>query len=173
MYILYFAAISDPLHWGDLELCTRDGWLIANLQWSQLHQQRLLLSPDLGCSDLVHQKNEKMKCENCFGNRTVLLHETDLELCTRHGWLKADPQWSWLHLQSLFLILDLWDAKTWSTKKKKKKKRRRVWKLLQKQDCLAVLKDLELCIRDRWLKADPQWRQLYPQSLFLSSDLRC
>ena len=36
-------------------------------------------------------------------------------------------------------------------KKKKEKKRRRVWKLFQKQDCLAVLKDLELESWKRWV----------------------
>ena len=55
----------------------------------------------------------------------------------------------------------------------KKKKRRRVWKLFQKQDCLAVLKDLELCTGDGWLKTVPQWSQLHPQSFFLSSNVEC
>ena len=46
-------------------------------------------------------------CETHFGNRTVLLRGTDLELSTRDGWLKADPQWRQLYPQSLFLSSDL------------------------------------------------------------------
>ena len=47
-------------------------------------------------SDLVHQKQREV-CEKYFGIWTVLLHRTDLELCTRDGWLITDPLWCWLH----------------------------------------------------------------------------
>ena len=36
-------------------------------------------------------------CKNCFGNWTVLLCWTDLELCIRDGWQIADLSWSRFH----------------------------------------------------------------------------
>ena len=44
------------LCWTDLELCTRDGWPIADLWWRLLHPQSLFYSCD-------HRKKEKKKKE--------------------------------------------------------------------------------------------------------------
>ena len=85
---------------SNLELCTRDGWLKADRQWSRLHPWSLFLS-----LDLVHRKTIEK------GVKVVLkteLHCTDLKLCTRDEWLTADQQWGELHPWSLFLSLDLW-----------------------------------------------------------------
>ena len=47
------------LRWTDLELYTRDRWLIAEPLWSRLHPLSLFLGLDLGCEDLVHQKTNR------------------------------------------------------------------------------------------------------------------
>ena len=52
---------------------------------------------------------------------TGLSCRTDLELCTREGWLIADLEWSWLHPENLFLSLDLGCSQTWSTKKQRER----------------------------------------------------
>ena len=72
--------------------------------------------------DAMTWSTEKKRevCESCFGNQTVLLCWTGLELCTRDGWLTAEPQRSWLHAYSLFLSLDLGCYQTWSTKNKER-----------------------------------------------------
>ena len=85
------------LCWTGLELCTRDGWLAADPQRSQLHAYSLFLSLDLGCYQTWSTKKQREVCEKYFGIWTVLLHRTDLELCTRDGWLITNPLWCWFH----------------------------------------------------------------------------
>ena len=49
----------------------------------------------LWCKDLVPQKKRKRICSECvycFGHGTVFMHQTESGLCTRGGWLRADPQ---------------------------------------------------------------------------------
>ena len=87
----------------------------------------------------------KEKRVSCFGNWTVLLRWTDLELYTRYRWLIAEPLWSRLHPLSLLT----WGAKTWSTKKQ----------IGENENCFRnwfVWRDLELSTRDGGLKTDPQ-----------------
>ena len=55
-------------------------------------------------------KNRKSKwsgCVECFGHWTVFMCWTESGLCTRDGWLKADPQRSQFHPTNLFLSLNL------------------------------------------------------------------
>ena len=92
------------MRWSGVWLCTRDGWLKADLLRSWFHPAQLFLSLDLWCKDLVPQKRGK----NCFGHWTVFMRWSGVWLCTRDGWLKADLQRSWFHPAQLFLSLYLW-----------------------------------------------------------------
>ena len=69
------------LCWIGIELCTRDGTLIAD-------------------PNLVHQIAKR---ESFFRNWAVLLWWMDLKQSTRDGWLIADPQYSLLAVLSHFL----------------------------------------------------------------------
>ena len=87
------------LRWTDLELYTRDRWLIAEPLWSRLHPLSLFLGLDLGCEDLVHQKTNRREW-NCLRNWFVW---RDLELSTRDGGLKTDPQRSQFYPPNILL----------------------------------------------------------------------
>ena len=80
-------------------------------------------------------------CEKYFGNRTFLLCWTDLELCTRDGWLYDGVVFT----HKVFSSVLIWDAKTWSTKKWG-----RMWKLFGKQDCFAAL-NRSWTVYKRWV----------------------
>ena len=101
----------------------------------------------------------KEKGVSCFGNWTVLLRWTDLELYKRDRWLIAEPLWSQLHPLSLFLGLDLGCEDLVH-----QKTNRREWNCFRNW---FVWRDLELSIRDGGLKTDPQRSQFYPPNLLL------
>ena len=130
--------------WTDLELCTRDGWPIADLWWRRLHPQSLFHSCDQR-KKKKKKEREREERENCFGNWTVLLWLTDLELCKRDGWLIADPWWRQLHPKSLFHSCDLVCEDLVHQKTK-----RRVWKLFWKLDCLAVM-NRSWTVQKKWV----------------------
>ena len=92
-------------------LCIEDRWSITYPQLGQFHPTNLFLSLNLWCKDLAQQKKRKSiwsGCVECFGHWTVFMCWTESGLCTRDGWLKADPQRSQFHPTNLFLSLNLW-----------------------------------------------------------------
>ena len=151
------------MRWTDLGLCTRDGWVRADPQRSRFHPTSLFLSLDLWSKDwsIITIVRDK---KTCLGKRTVYMAWTDLGLCTRDGWIRADPQRSRFHPTNLFLSLDLW-SKDWSIVKIKKIACFGNWTV-----CMRWT-DLGLCTRDGWVRADPQRSRFHPTNLFLSLDL--
>ena len=102
---------------------------------------------------------DKEKGVSCFGNWTVLLRWTGLELYTRDRWLIAEPLWSQLYPSSLFLGLDLGCEDLVH-----QKTNRREWNCFRNW---FVWRDLELSTGDGGLKTDPQRSQFYPPNLLL------
>ena len=88
------------LLWKDLELFTKYGWLIADLQWNLPIDQ--VSSPVLICDAKTWStKKQRGAFESCFGNWTVLLGWSDLEPCTRDDVTKSWPTMSASPIKSL------------------------------------------------------------------------
>ena len=86
------------LRWTDLELYTRDRWLIAEPLWSQLHP--LSFSVLTWGAKTWSTKKQIGENENCFRNWFVW---RDLELSTRDGGLKTNPQRSQFYPPNILL----------------------------------------------------------------------
>ena len=159
--------------WTESGLCTRDGWLKADPQRSQFHPTNLFLSLNLWCKDLVPKKRKRKcsECVDCFGHWTVFMRWTESGLCTRDGWLRADPQ-RVSFTQQISSLVSICDAKTWSHKKEEKKKQWVCW-LFWPLDCLFALNRGWLCTRDGWLRIDRQQGQFHPTNLLLGLNLWC
>ena len=116
--------------------------------------------PQLWCGMLRPGPPKKKREKNYFVSKTAMLLQTDVKLCIRDGWLTADPWWSRFHPLStstekpgesvkLFSKLDYLATQS------------RFWNAFQRWVSLAdwwiLLRwmDLELCIREVWLVADP------------------
>ena len=84
------------MHWTESGLCTRDGWIRTDPQRGQFLPTNLF--PGLICDAKTwsHKKKKRKRicgeCVYCFGHGTVFMHQTESGLCTRDGWLRADPQ---------------------------------------------------------------------------------
>ena len=84
------------MHWTESGLCTRDGWIRTDPQRGQFLPTNLF--PGLVCDAKTwsHKKKKRKRicseCVYCFGHGTVFMHQTESGLCTRGGWLRADPQ---------------------------------------------------------------------------------
>ena len=148
------------LCWTDLELCIRDGWLIADLQWGQLHPESLFLSLDLWYIDLVHQKTKRREWK--------LFWKLDCLIALNRSWI-VYKRWvtdSWPVMESASPVKSL--PYSWSETlrpglpKKKKKKRKECENCFGNWTVLLCWVDFDLCTRDGWLTAEPQWSQLHP-----------
>ena len=73
------------LCWMDPDLCIRDGWRTADPQSGVSFTHEVSLQSWSVMLRLGPLKKQGEGCENYFGNWTVLLCWTDLELCTRDG----------------------------------------------------------------------------------------
>ena len=157
--IKHFGNWAVFMRWSGVWLCTRDGWLKADLQrvGFTLHNSSLVLI----CDAKTWSPKKSIKH---FGNWTVFMRWSGVWLCTRDGWLKADLQrvGFTLHNSSLVLICD---AKTWSPKKSIKHFGN--WTVFMRWS------GVWLCTRDGWLKADLQRSWFHPTQLFLSLYLWC
>ena len=107
------------MHWWESWLCTRDGCLRAEpLKRSQFHPANFFLSLNLWCKDgpTKKEKDKQWVCWLFWPMDCLYMLRTDSGLCTRDGWLKADPQMHRSHTTYLFLGLDLWcyDLLNWS-----------------------------------------------------------
>ena len=96
---------------------------------------------------------------------------TDGGLCTRDGWLRADPQRSQFHPTNLFLSFNLW-CKDLVPQKRGKGKAVSVLIVLATGLSFCAEQG-RLCTRDGWLRIDPQQGQFHPTNLFLGLNLWC
>ena len=158
--IKHFRNWAVFMRWSGVWLCTRDGWLKADLQrvGFTLHNSSLVLI----CDAKTWSPKKSIKH---FGNWTVFMRWSGVWLCTRDGWLIADPQRSWFHPAQLFLSFDLWCKDL--VPKKRGKNCFGHWTVFMRWS------GVWLCTRDGWLKAGPQRSWCHLAKLFLSLYLWC
>ena len=155
------------MHWTEGGLCMRDGWLRADSYCCQFHLTNLFFSLNLWCKDLVPKKRKRKwsECVKCLGHGTVFSADQRVDSAHEMGGLELTLN-RVSFTQRISSLVSICDAKTWSQKKRKRKCSECVdfghWTVFMRWTKSG------LCVRDGWLRADPQKSQSYPTNLPLS-----